>query len=233
MSQQPPPGYGPPPGSQGQPPYGQPPGQPPNYQPQQPSPNYQPQQPPPGYQQQPPPGYPQGAYPPQASYGPPPVAPKMVVPTRVVENADGFERTLSLLAYIWVAFYVGVASLIVLRIPVFRNTTGEFSFNLNFEALIILALPFIILAAVKSGELVRFHARQALYLGIALMVARVILQLLYLIPSEGVQDVLVRGILQGGIEVVFAAAALYAGVRAFYNRENYRLPLIGSFVKES
>ena len=85
--------------------------------------------------------------------------------------------------------------------------------------LIIVVLPLIVTLAAKSGELIKFHAKQALYLGAAFIVVRLIIELLYLIPSEGVQDILVRGILQQGVEVIFAAAALYAGVRAFLNRE--------------
>jgi hypothetical protein len=46
-----------------------------------------------------------------------------------------------------------------------------------------------------------------------------------------VQDILFSGIIVGLLHVILALAAAYAGVRAFYNRELYQLPLIGGFIK--
>lgn len=236
-----------------QPPYGQPPGQPgqpPQYgQPQQPPQYGQPQPPPPGYSPapggyqpqppapggyQPPPQPPPGGYPPQQTppgyqqqYAPPPTPRAVAAPPQVVE-ADGFERAMSLIAYFWVAYFVFTVGVSILG---FRNLGSAFSFSLNLSVLIIVVLPLIITFAAHSGELIKFHARQALYLGAAYIVVRLIIELLYLIPAEGVQDILVRGILQQGAEVIFAAAALYAGVRAFLNRELYKLPVISNFVR--
>lgn len=238
MSQPP---YNPPPGQPGQqpPPYGQP--QPPQYgQPQPPPPGYNPpaggyqppQQPPPGgYQpQQPPGGYQPQPTPPgyQPQYAPPPPVPKPVAAPPQVVEADGFERAMSLMAYFWVAYFAFTINASILG---FRSIASTFSFSLNLAVLIVVVLPAIITFAAHSGELVRFHARQAMLLGAAFIVVRLIIELFYLIPAEGVQDILVRGILQQGVEVVFAAAALYAGVRAFLNRELYKLPVISSFVK--
>ncbi len=211
-SNQPPPGYGPPPGYQ------------------QPPPGYGP---PPGYQQ-PPPGYgppPAGYQPPQQP--PPPAAPKppssLTAPAPQVE-ADGYERTLALLAYLWIAFFGIGETLITLR-NLDLGLNNNISFGLNIGALVGLVAPFIILQVAKNSQLVSFHARQALILAIGYLVVRFVLELLYLIPARGFQDILVSGILVGGIRLLFVAAAMFAGIRAFFNRELYRLPLIGSFVK--
>jgi uncharacterized membrane protein len=135
---------------------------------------------------------------------------------------------MSLITYFWVAFYAFNTGVSILG---FRNIASTFSFSLNLGVLIIVVLPLIVTLAAKSGELIRFHAKQALYLGAAFIVVRLIIELLYLIPSEGVQDILVRGVLQQGVEVIFAAVALYAGVRAFLNRELYKLPVISNFIR--
>jgi hypothetical protein len=145
-----------------------------------------------------------------------------------VVEADGFERAMSLIAYFWVAYFVFTVTVSILG---FRNFANTFSFSLNLGVLIIVVLPLIIVYAAPSGELIKFHARQALVLGAAFIVVRLIIELLYLIPAEGVQDILVRGILQQGVEVIFAAAALYVGVRAFLNRELYKLPVISNFIR--
>ncbi len=225
MSQQ----YGQPPGQgpQGQPPqYGQPPPQP-GYQPQQP-PAYN--TPPPGYvqpQQPPAPAY----QPPQQAHNyqpPPPVARPMAAPAPQVQ-ADGYERTLSLLVYIWVALFGTTGTFIALRGVDIGNRL-DISFRLDLAELIGLLLPFIVMIAVRNGELVRFHARQALYLALAYIVLRLVVELFYLIPTRGVQDILVSGVLVGLVRLLIVFAALYAGVRAFANRELYRLPIIGNLV---
>ena len=109
--------------------------------------------------------------------------------------------------------------------------TYSVSFGLNLGFLVTFALPLAVMYAVHQGELLRFHAKQALYLGLAYVVIRLVIELLYLIPATGVQDILLSGIVVGLLLVVMVLAAAFAGVRAFYNREIYRLPLVGSFVK--
>ncbi len=222
MSQQ----YGGPPGGpgpQGQPPYGQPPqyGQPQPGAYQQPPPQYG--QPQPGVYQQPPPQYGQ----PQPGPGGPPQ------PNQVMQNlqatapqvpADAYERTLSLLVYVWLLFF-GLGSLIVLR------NLGTVGFSINLDVLRGLVLPIIVMFAVKEGQLARFHAKQALYLAIAFIILEFVVGLLRLIPNAGVQENLVDGGLIGLLRIIFSALALFAGVRAFANRELYRIPVIGSFVR--
>jgi uncharacterized membrane protein len=78
---------------------------------------------------------------------------------------------------------------------------------------------------------VRFHAKQALYLGLAYILVRLVIELLYLIPSTGVQDILFSGVIVGLLHVALVFIALFAGVKAFYNRELYALPVIGGFIK--
>ena len=207
---------------QPQPPYGAPP---PNYQqPNQPQPPYG--APLPNYQQQP--GQPQ----PQPSYQQNVAAIKQ--PARQVQ-ADAYERSLSLLVYLWVGMCAaGVLGLgntpLVLRSGS-SGITYSVSFGLNLGFLVTFALPLAVMYAVHQGELLRFHAKQALYLGLAYVVIRLVIELLYLIPATGVQDILLSGIVVGLLLVVMVLAAAFAGVRAFYNREIYRLPLVGSFVK--
>lgn len=221
MSQQYPPGGGPPPGQQ--PDYGQPT----QYggQPQQP---YGQQQPPygqqqPQYPQQPPPYGQQPGYPPyqqQQAYAPAPV------PAQVVE-ADAFERTLSLLVYIWVIMFGVLTEGSVLE---FRNDV-RFSVFIRLSLLAGLLLPLVVAAVARSGQLARFHARQALFLGVLYIVARFVVGLLFLIPDVTVQQILVAGILIGALQLAFIWLALTGGVRAFFNREIYRLPVVGGMVK--
>jgi len=217
MSQQYPPGGGPPPGQQ--PPYGQPPqyGQQQPQQPQQQPPPYG--QPPQQYGQQPPYGYPQQQqY--QQGYSPAPV------PAPVVE-ADGYERTLSLLVYFWV-IWTGIAT--GANLLEFRNI-GVFDFSVNLAALAVLLLPLVVSSVARGSQLVSFHARQALLLGIFYLVARFVVGLLFLIPDANVQKILVNDILIGVVHLLFVWLALMAGVRAFFNRELYRAPLVGGMVK--
>jgi len=211
MSQQYPPGGGPPPGQQ--PPYAQPPQQY-GQQPQQQPPPYG--QPPQQYGQQPPYGYQQ----PFQGYAPGPA------PAQVVE-ADGFERSLSLLVYVWV-IWAGIST--GANLLEFRNI-GVFDFSVNLAALAVLLLPLVAMSVARSSQLVSFHARQALFLGIFYLIARFAVGLLFLIPDANVQKILVNDILIGVVHLLFVWLALTAGVRAFFNRELYRAPLVGGMVK--
>jgi hypothetical protein len=213
MSQQYPPGGGPPPG---QPPYGQPPQQYGQQQPQQPY-----GQPPQPYgQQQPPYGQP-----PQ-QYGQQPYQGYTPTPAPVVE-ADGYERTLSLLVYLWV-IWTGIAT--GANLLEFRNI-GVFDFAVNLSALAVLLLPLVVSSVARNSQLVSFHAKQALLLAIFYLVARFLVGLLFLIPDANVQKILVNDILIGVVHLLFVWLALMAGVRAFFNRELYRAPLVGGMVK--
>jgi len=150
-------------------------------------------------------------------------------------QADAFERSLSLLVYLWVGLIAaGVLGLgntpLVLR-SASGGITYAVSFGLNLGFLVTFALPLAIMYGVRQGDLIRFHARQALFLGLGYTVIRLVIELFFLIPSTGVQDILFSGIIVGLLVTVLALAASFAGVRAFYNRELYRLPVIGGFVK--
>jgi uncharacterized membrane protein len=226
MSQQYPPGGGPPPGQQ--PPYGQP------QQPQQQQPYGQPPQqpygqPPQGYgQQQPPYGYQQQQ--PYQGYAPAPV------PAPVVE-ADAYERTLSLLGYIWVALGIafGVGNVLYFTPSIndvmIRGGVGGVSFGINLGALVLLVLPFALMTAMKGSQFVRFHGKQALLIGVFYLAAIIVVGLLDLINDPTVRGIIVNGILVGGVKVLFAGLALLAGIRAFYYRELYRAPVVGGMVK--
>jgi hypothetical protein len=231
MSQQYPPGGGPPPGQQ--PPYGQPqqPQQPQYGQPQQPQqpPPYG--QPPQQYGQQPPPyGYQQPYQ--QPGYAPAPV------PAPIVE-ADAYERTLSLLGYAWVALFVAFSSATVLYFTPTINDImargfergGGVPFGINLGALVILVLPFIMMSTLKNCQLARFHGKQAFLLGVFYLSALIVVGLLELINDPTVRGIIVGGILVGALKVVFAGLALLAGIHAFYYRELYRAPVVGGMVK--
>ena len=217
MSQQYPPGGGPPPG---QPPYGQPPqyGQ---QQPQQQQPYGQPPQqqpygqPPQQYGQQPqqPYGYP------QQGYAPAPM------PAPVVE-ADSFERSLSLICYLWVALGIAVSGASVLE---FRNF-GGFNFIINLGALAIILLPFAAQSASGDSQFVRFHAKQAFLIGVFYLIARFVAGLIFLVNDPNVQGI-VGGLLVGAVQVAFVYLAVVAGVRAFFRRELYRAPMVGGMVR--
>jgi apolipoprotein N-acyltransferase len=204
MSQPYPPGGGPPPGQQ--PPYGQ---QAPPYGQQQPQQPYG--QPPQQYGQQPPPyGY-QG-------YAPAPM------PAPVVE-ADGYERGLALACYLWVAVVIlGGPNVIQ-----FTNF-GGFTFEFNLMALAVLLLPLAASAAAGESQLVRFHAKQAMMLGLFYLIARFLVGLFWLIPDMDVVRIL-GGILVGAVVLLFIYLAVTAGVRAFLKRELYRAPMVGGMVR--
>ncbi|HYO91947.1 MAG TPA: hypothetical protein VEQ40_09935 [Pyrinomonadaceae bacterium] len=220
MSQQYPPGGGPPPGQQPdygqQQPYGQPSQQPYGGQ----------QQPPygqqPGYPQQQPPYGGQPGYPPyqqQQGFTPAPV------PAQVVE-ADAYERTLSLLVYVWLVMFTVLSDAGVLD---FRNDV-RFMVYIRLAPLAGLILPLVVSAVVKT-PLASFHAKQALFLGVLYVAARFVIGLLLLIPDTTVQQLLVTGILIGALQLAFIWLALTGAVRAFFNREIYRLPVVGGMVK--
>jgi uncharacterized membrane protein len=217
MSQPYPPGGGPPPGG-GQPPYGQP--QQPQYGQQQPQQPYG-QQPQPYGQQPPPYGQPPQQYGQQQPYQGYAPAPAPVV------EADGYERTLSLLVYFWV-IWTGIAT--GANLLEFRNL-GVFDFAVNLSALAVLLLPLVVSSVARHSQLVSFHAKQALLLGIFYLIARFVVGLLFLIPDANVQKILVNDILIGVVHLLFVWLALMAGVRAFFNRELYRAPLVGGMVK--
>lgn len=227
MSQQYPPGGGPPQGQQpdygqptqygGQPqqPYGQPQQQPYGQQ----QPGYPPQQQPPPYGQQP--GYPPYGQQ-QPAFTP---TPTPVIPAQVVE-ADAFERTLSLLVYVWVVMFTVLSDSSVLD---FRNDV-RFTVFIRLAPLAGLILPLVVSSIVKT-PLAGFHAKQALFLGVLYVVARFVVGLLFLIPDSTVQQILVAGILVGGLQLAFIWLALTGAVRAFFNRELFRLPVVGGMVK--
>lgn len=224
MSQQYPPGGGPPPGQQ--PDYGQPTPYGGQQHPQQP---YGQQQPPyggqPQYPQQQPPYGGQPGYPPyqQQGFSPTP-APQM--PAQVVE-ADAFERTLALLCYVWLVMFTVLSDGSVLE---FRNI-GGLSVFIRLSVLAGLILPFVVSSVAATGQLARFHAKQALMLGVLYVGVRFVVGLLFLIPDTTVQQILVSGILVGGLQLAFIWLALTGAVRAFFNRELYRLPVVGGMVK--
>ncbi len=221
MSQQYPPGGGPPPG---QPPYGQPPyGQ---QQPQQPQQQQPYGQPPPQYGQppygQPPQGQPPYGYP-QQQYQPQPYA--APVPPPVVE-ADEYERTITLATYIWVA--LGVA---LLESPVFQILSfgyGATFFNLHIGGLAILLLPIFAPKAQPNSQLVRFHSKQALVIAVAFLIVQFLLGFVYLIGYSA--GAILGGLLIGAAQIFFAYLAVTAGLRAFFNRELFRVPVIGGMV---
>jgi uncharacterized membrane protein len=229
MSQQYPPGGGPPPGQQ--PPYGQPP----QYGQQQPQqPQQQPYGQPPQPYGQPPYGQPPQPYgqqqQPYQGYAPAPI------PAPVVE-ADAYERSLSLLGYLWVALGIafGVGSVLYFT-PTFddviaRGGVGGAAFGINLAPLVILVLPFVLMSAMKQSQFVSFHGKQALLIGAFYLVAMIVIGLLNLINDPTVRGIIVNGILIGGVKVLFAGLALYAGIRAFFHRELYRAPLVGGMVK--
>ncbi len=229
------------PGPGGQPPYQQPGGQPPYQQPggYQPQPPYQqpggqpPYQQPGGYPPQPGGQPPYQQQPPQ--YQQPPAAAqavaKMAAPAPTVDNADTIERVTSLLAYAWLLFF-GFQSLFSLTLDfggrTFEGLGTTTSFSLNLAGLLGLVGPLAIMLAVKKGDLVKFHARQAFFLVLAYIVFRALFSLLYLINVAFVQDIILSGILVPGLQIIVAFAAIYAGIRAFYNKELFGIPVISS-----
>ncbi len=245
---QPPPGGYPQQPPQGQPPYQPGPGgypqQPPQGQPPyQPGPGGYPQQPPmgqPPYQQ--PGGYPQQPPPPPGQQ--PPVQPqfnyqqavsKITAPVATVDDADPFERVLSLIPYLWIVFF-GFSSLFNFRLGsvefagrAVSISSTNFSFDWDLRGLLGIVGPLAIMMAVRKGDLITFHARQALFLAIAFVVVRAAMQLLYLIPLDWWQNIFVSGLIVPAVQLVFAFAAIFAGVRAFYNKELFNIPVIGIF----
>jgi uncharacterized membrane protein len=160
------------------------------------------------------------------------------MPAPVVE-ADAYERTLSLFAYVWVALSVAFSSATVLYFsPTINdimargiNAGGGLPFGVDIGALVVLVLPLALMSALKSSQLVRFHAKQAMFIGVFFLVAMIVIGLLDLIPEPTVRGVVVHGILVGGLKILFAWLALTAGVRAFFYRELYRAPMVGGMVK--
>lgn len=249
-NQPPPPG-----GYPQQPPQGQPPYQPGSggYPQQQPPPQGQPPYQPGGYPQQPPMGQPPyqqpGGYPQQQPPPPPgqqpPVQPqfnyqqavsKITAPVATVDDADPFERVLSFIPYLWIIFF-GFSSLFNFRVGsleiagrAFGTSSNTFSFDWDLRGLLGIVGPLAILMAVRKGNLVTFHARQALFLAIGFIVVRAMLQLLYLIPIDWWQNILVSGAIVPAVQLIFAFAAIFAGVRAFYNKELFTIPVIGGFL---
>jgi uncharacterized membrane protein len=154
-----------------------------------------------------------------------------------VVEADAYERSLSLFAYVWVALSVAFGSAAVLYFaPTFndlvgRGGVGGFAFGIDVGALMILVLPYIVMTAMKNSQLARFHGKQALLLGAFYLGAMIVISLLDLIPEATVRGIFVHGILLGALRVIFAGLALLAGVRAFYYRELYRAPVVGGMVK--
>ncbi|MDT5062988.1 MAG: hypothetical protein QOH63_3447 [Acidobacteriota bacterium] len=226
MSQQYPPGGGPPPGQQ--PPYGQP------QQPQQPQyGQQQPQQPPPygqppqQYGQQPPPyGY-------QQPYAPAPVPPPVV-------DADAYERSMSLVSYVWVALliaagamagFAGLGAYTAGNVLAIFYAPGGVDFAINLSPLVILALPLAVSTACRHSQFVSFHSKQALMIGVFYLIARIIVGLFFLIPQGQVQGILVAGILIGAVQFFFTYLAALGGARAFLNRELFRVPVVGGMVK--
>lgn len=158
------------------------------------------------------------------------------MPAPVVE-ADAYERSLSLLGYLWVALGIafGVGNVLYFVASfndlVARGGPGGFSFGINLAALVLLVLPFVLMSAMKQSQLVSFHAKQALLIGVFYLVAIIVVGLLDLINDATVRGIIVNGILVGGVKVLFAGLALLAGIRAFFYRELYRAPVVGGMVK--
>jgi uncharacterized membrane protein len=186
----------------GQPPYGPPPGGPPPY-----------QQQPPQYQQ-------------QAQQA----VQKMIAPVATVDTADAYDRVASLIAYLWIVFF-GFESLLGFRIVDFGVRTTDFSFAWDLRGLLGIIGPLAIMWASRGGrDLTRFHAKQALFLALAYIVARAVLQLFFLIPAQGFQNVVMSGLLIPLLQLTIAFVAIFAGIRAFLNKELYRIPVISGFV---
>jgi uncharacterized membrane protein len=138
---------------------------------------------------------------------------------------------------LWVALGIafGVGSVLYFTATIndlmARGGVGGVSFGLSLAPLVILVLPFVLMSAMKGSQLVRFHAKQALLIGAFYLAALIIVGLLELINDPTVRGIIVNGILVGGVKVLFAGLALYAGIRAFFYRELYRAPVVGGMVK--
>ena len=209
MSQQYPPGGGPPPGQQ--PPYGQPP-------------QYGQQQP---HQQPPPYGQP-----PQ-QYAPAPI-PAPVVDADAFERSlsvVSYAWVALLIAAGAISGGIGLGSVTSGNVIALYYTGAGVDFAINISPLVILALPMGVLAAARNSQFVGFHAKQALFIGIFFLVARAVVGLFFLIPQGQIQAILVAGILIGAVQFFFAYIASVGGARAFLNRELYRVPVVGSMVK--
>jgi uncharacterized membrane protein len=153
----------------------------------------------------------------------------LTAPVAKVDTADAYDRVLSLIAYLWIIFF-GFTPLLGIRIVDFGVSTTQFSFGWDFKGFFGLIAPFAIMLASRNNPLAGFHSKQAFFLAIGYVVVRAILQLFYLIPARGFQDVLLTGLLEPLIQLTFAFAAVFAGVRAFLNKELYTIPVIGGFV---
>jgi len=75
---------------------------------------------------------------------------------------------------------------------------------------------------------VRFHSKQALVIAIAFLVVQFLMGFLYMVPGYG--GIFLGGILVGAAQLFFAYLAITAGLRAFFNRELYKAPVIGGMV---
>jgi uncharacterized membrane protein len=149
------------------------------------------------------------------------------MPPPVVE-ADEYERTITLVTYIWVALGVALLENPVFQMAYFGGYYGSFYFNLHLGGLAILLLPLFAPKAQPNSQLVRFHAKQALVIAIAFLVVQFLLGFVYMIPGYG--GIFLGGILMGAAQIFLAYLAVTAGLRAFFNRELFRVPVIGGMV---
>ena len=149
--------------------------------------------------------------------------------TPPVVEANDYERTITLATYIWVA--LGIA---LLESPVFQIISfgyggyGGTYFNMHIGGLAILLLPIFAPKAQPNSQLVRFHAKQALVIAVAFLIVQFLLGFVYMIGYSA--GAILGGLLIGAAQLFFAYLAITAGLRAFFNRELFRVPVIGGMV---
>jgi len=149
------------------------------------------------------------------------------MPPPVVE-ADTYERTITLVTYIWVAAGVALLESSVFQLLSLGGYYGGFYFTLHLGGLAILLLPILAPKSQPNSQLVRFHSKQALIIAVAFLIVQFLMGFLYMVPGTG--GVILGGILVGAAQLFFAYLAITAGLRAFFNRELFRVPVIGGMV---
>lgn len=212
------PPYGQPP--QGQPPYGQPQyGQPPQPQPQppysQPAQGYQPQY----GQPQSPYGQPQPGYQPQ--YPPAQVQPQ--VKPSPVANFTAPARTVPFSAQASVGIFLAYSFLLIGATGAAFSVLGSLSLLGVITAAAALMGAVAVFTTEKSNNFIRFHAAQALILGIAWIVIELILGILAGSIALYTPIAYIHSILFVGYAFVIA----YTIYRAACRSEVYQLPVIG------
>ena len=135
-----------------------------------------------------------------------------------------------MIVYLWLVFFGLPHALLGFSLESTYGNNTVFVWRWDLGVAYGIVGPLALYLAIRGASLIKFHALQAVYLFAGYVIVRTVLQLLYLIPAQGFQDVLLDQAIVPAVQAGFAFLAVFLGAKALVNKELYPIPFVGNFI---